>query len=146
MTWALGIEWYRNDTEKEFDGKILVKAEGTDACEALKLTIPAAIQSIQDRFQHHPESMTHEMHQAVTHGLWWLHIFVKEDLDKLPKNMFDSTSELETKERSFEEIMAEANAPVPDLATPLAADFFYSRNGNEIPSIPDFWMLQAGLD
>ena len=143
--WCLGIEWYRNESGKEFDGKIQCRTEADDGPEALKLMIPAVIQATKDRFQHHPESMSHEMHQAVSSGTWWIHIFHKPTLDRMPKNMFDATEELNPVEKSFEEIMGETKEQLADPMAPLQRDFFYDRNGNEINGLPDFWMIQAGL-
>ena len=136
--YALGLEYYRNDSGKEFDGFIMLKA---DSIETLKLLVKAAAAEIQQRLKDAPQSFTPERLFNITNGTYFFHIMHKPTIDSMRKNMFDQ-EDLEIKDVTLEETLTEGAAVEP---VPLQNDFFYDKNGDELPGLPDYWLLQAGL-
>lgn len=152
--YRIGLEWFRNESEKEFDGILLLK--GTSA-EDMAKCIPSLVEHINIVAESHltsdpittslaPTKFTPELAALVRNKLVWYHIMHKPTLDSLPKTMFEAQPELlDGPEKSFEQIMGETSQPLTEPQRLPETDLFFTVDGNPIPGIPDFWALQAGI-
>jgi hypothetical protein len=137
LEWRIGLEWFRNDTGKEFDGVTL--ARGSDAQSLVDL-IPEFVKTLVMQAEVNPTQLTPSRLALIKSGCWWLHVFHKPTIDLAPKTMFETANEFDEKERSFEEVMSDMTSPVS-----VVEDHYFDRHGNPLNGPPDFWELQAGL-
>lgn len=83
---------------------------------------------------------------AIVRGdSYWFHLFIKKEMASRQTGMFDAdpSSELNAEPKSFDEVMSDsAQAPVQNIEFTEA---YFNRAGDEIPGVPDFWQVQAGL-
>lgn len=152
--YRIGLEWFRNESEKEFDGITLLKGE---SAEGLVESIPSLVKHINMVAESHltesvlisslvPTKFTPELAALVRNKLVWYHIMHKPTIDSLPKTMFESQPEpLDAPEKSFEQIMGDTFEPTSEPQRLPETDLFFTADGNPIASIPDFWALQAGI-
>lgn len=182
MLWALGVEYYKNETEKEMEGAIILHFEIGDNVPAddvrelvsefvMKIINNAKMTEQSDKFKSamlsglgkvdFPHALAFDVTRSVKgysnivriveHDTFWFHVFVKDEMARQRKSMFEkSVDELEgeTKERSFEEIMGEdLNTSDTKSGNSLSftADFYFSKSGSELNGLPDFWAVKAGL-
>ena len=137
LEWRIGIEWFRNDTGKEFDGVTL--ASGPDVQSLVDL-VPTLAQTLAMQVETNPAQLAPSRLALIKSGCWWLHVFHKPTIDLAPKTMFEPTDEFNETERTFDEIMSDTTAPVSAVE-----DHYFDRHGNPLNGPPDFWELQAGL-
>lgn len=178
MIWTIGMEYFKNDTGKEFDGAKFTAFEAPDletakdmASKLIKTSHEQAKAIDDERIKlnglmaEFPDGKCDVSDYAaafavtctgfttgfgrisgiVRGGAYWFHLFIKEELDKRQKTMFDDSKvaeQLET-ERSFEDIMGEADTNVAQPET--YNEWYFNRAGDEIDGVPDFWQVQTGL-
>jgi hypothetical protein len=150
--WCLGVEWFRNDSEKEFDGIPLLKGS---SAEALVEMLPMAIEHMPgfaDQVEANikagkvnPTRVVTDVPTWIRSNLIWYHLFHQPTLARMRQNMFDADPNQEHVERSFEEVMAESSEPLKMLEQIPEHDRYFNFKGEEINGLPDFWALQAGL-
>lgn len=186
MVFTLGIEYFKNDTGKEFDGSILSSdisakdiTEASEKARSIIKTVRANIEPLLANInlmkQSNPnakpsielkDGQTRELNdfadvfalqlcprstgfdkisRIVRGDSYWFHLFVKKEMDSRPTGMFDTdpAAELTAAPKSFDEIMREATA---ETTQPLEyTEAYFNRAGDDIPGVPDFWQVQAGL-
>jgi hypothetical protein len=139
MEWRIGLEWFRNDTGKEFDGATL--ARGFDAQSLIEI-VPEIALTLVKQAEAEPPQLAPARLALIKSGCWWLHVFHKPTIDVAPKTMFETNDEFTEKERSFDEIMTDVQTASSSI---VAEDRYFDRHGNDLNGPPDFWELQAGL-
>jgi hypothetical protein len=151
--WRLGIEWFRNDSEKEFDGKALIAGATSEELAVavaeiatyVAITFSAYGTSEYRPLVFLPKTSDEVMERIKGNGGYWFHVFHKPTMDGMRQNMFDADKDAEPTERSFEEVMAESSEPLKLPEQIPEHDRYFNHRGEEINGLPDFWALQAGL-
>lgn len=184
MIFVLGVEYFKNETGMEFDGKNVKSFEAKTLEEASGLakafikslwsntdSLHANIQLMQQSTGSNPKFGLRDgereikdkadifamqicgsvggfdsISNIIRGEAYWFHLFIKAELDTRPVGMFDTdpAASLEATPKSFEEIMSDAITS--STQQPLEyTEAYFNRAGDEIPGVPDFWQVQAGL-
>lgn len=180
IKWSIGVEFYKNETEKEMDGAMMTSFElpatatPEDVKEAAKLAVNEIIEGAKAYQSSKPfiksmESLNgkqdyvhalagvlagsprgyNNILRVVEHDTYWFHVFTREEMQKQRTTMFDNSKDLEAhvnKEQSFEDIMGESsNDKLDNGGLTFTCDFYFSKTGEELNGLPDFWAIKAGL-
>lgn len=185
IKYKLGVEFYKNETEKEMDGFIVTKFDipladvervAAFVQEAIKEAVGNADQIVEaitaaktagelpaeapsiDSAQalalawDLSEKGTRNLVPVFRSGEYWFHLFNADEMSKQRRTMFEKT-EAETAEQ-FQEPSLDAvlgnidEQPPVDLdagGLTLTKNFYFSKSGELLNGLPDFWMVKAGL-
>lgn len=186
ILYKLGVEFYKNETEKEMDGRVLLgmEVEENADMDALAESVKALIhegiantKKIMEAYEAsvksgdlpadapklefgHAHALAWNLSENGTQALvpvflsgeYWFHLFNADEMAKQRRTMFEKT-EAETAEQ-FQEPSLDAvlgnidEQPPVDLdagGLTLTKNFYFSKSGELLNGLPDFWMVKAGL-
>lgn len=131
--WLLGLEWFSDETGKQFLGEAIARANTSEELEADIAALLGWVTSIANNPQ--PGNKHHaNIAQVVKSGEFWLHLIDRSDLASKPKTMLG--------EPTLEANLGQGDEDLCSQYT--STEKFFNAQGEERQSQPEVWMLQAG--